>query len=216
MIITTSNKPIRVIGYPQSTITQEGLHFFSNEWHDEVLVITPDEFLSLPNKHDYQYMVFFTIDTELRIKIISIIEELSLECFSYINDTVVFYKDFKNLPAEEILKIIGHGTIIGPFSTVLINSLIGNHCIIETYCLISHYVQIKNNVILHSGTMLAGRTIIGSNSVFNFKSSVLNALTVCDGVEVGALSNVTKDITVSGRYIGSVARYVGERIAFGG
>jgi UDP-3-O-[3-hydroxymyristoyl] glucosamine N-acyltransferase len=64
--------------------------------------------------------------------------------------------------------------------------------------------------------MIAGKTTIGSNSVFNFKSSALNALNICDDVEVGAISNVTKDITIPGRYIGSVARYMGERIPFDG
>lgn len=209
MIITDSSKPLRIIGYPNSTITEEGLFFFSKAWQEEIKVITPEEFLEMPNKDDYQYVVFFTLDTQQRIEIINLIETMKLDCFSYVHDTVVTYKD-KN----ELRDIIGRGTVISPYSSVLLNSKIGNHCLIETYCLVSHYCELGDNVILHSGAMIAGRTKIGNNSMFNFKSSALNGLTICDDVEVGALSTVTKDITQPGRYVGTVARYIGERIPF--
>jgi UDP-3-O-[3-hydroxymyristoyl] glucosamine N-acyltransferase len=63
---------------------------------------------------------------------------------------------------------------------------------------------------LHSGVAIAGKTTVGENCTFKFKSSVLNNVNITDNVTVGALSNVTKDITKSGRYLGSIARYVGE------
>jgi acetyltransferase-like isoleucine patch superfamily enzyme len=209
MIITNSTKPIRVIGYAESTITQEGMHFFPKDWSGEIGLITPEEFLVLPNKDDYQYMVYFTLDIELRIKIIDIIETMKLDCFSYVNDTVTAYVD-----RDQLSKIIGHGSVVMLHSSVLLHSKIGKHCIVETYCLVSHYCELGDNVILHSGTMIAGRTKIGSNSVFNFKSATLNGLTICDNVEVGALSTVTKNITQSGKYVGTIARYVGERVGF--
>lgn len=208
MIITSSEKPIRIIGFVESTITQEGLYFISAAWEGDIAVITPAEFLLLPNKKDYQYLVFFTIDVIERIKIIDIIETMKLECFSYVHDTVVIYQDLN------YLTMLGHGSFIAPFSTVLLGATIGKHCIIETYCLVSHYCKLGTNVILHSGTMIAGRTTIGNNCMFNFKSTSLNALTICDNVEVGAISTVTKNITMPGRYIGTIARYAGELIPF--
>jgi acetyltransferase-like isoleucine patch superfamily enzyme len=216
MIITPSTKPIRIIGFPNSTITQEGMYFLSIEYFGDLAIITPDDFLSTNNKNDYQYVVFFTLDTEKRKEIIKVIEELNLDCITYIHDTVVLYKDFKKIPNSEIAEFVGKGTVICAFSSVFLNAKIGNHCLIESYCLISHYVNIKDNVILHSGTMIAGRTNIGSDCVFNFKSSVLNALTICNGVEVGALSNVTKNIDVPGRYLGTIARYAGDKVQFNG
>jgi NDP-sugar pyrophosphorylase family protein len=216
MIITYSNKPLRVIGISESTITQEVLSFLPTETDSEFALITPDEFLTLTNKQDYQYLVFFTLDRELRKQIIDIIESQELDCFSVVHDTVIVYKDLKQLNKEEMKLVIGHGTVISPFSSVMVNATVGKHCIIETYCLVSHYCTLGNNVILHSGTMIAGRTNIGNNCELNFKSTVLNALNICDDVEVGAVSAVTKDITVSGRYIGTIARYVGERIPFSG
>jgi acetyltransferase-like isoleucine patch superfamily enzyme len=216
MIITSSTKPIRIIGFANSTITQEGAYFLSAEYLGEITIITPDEFLSSTDKNNYQYLIFFTLDTEKRKEVIKVVEELNLDCLTYIHDTVVLYKDFKKLSVAEIKEFVGKGTVICPFSSVFLNAKIGNHCLVESYCLISHYVNLADNVILHSGTMIAGKTNIGSDCVFNFKSSVLSALTICNGVEVGALSNVTKNINIPGRYIGSVARYMGERIPFNG
>ncbi len=216
MLITSSDKPLCVIGIAQSTITQEVLSFLSNETTKPVVLITPDEFLVLTNKTQYQYIVFFTLDIELRKDIINIIEINKLDCFSIIHDTVVIYKNLKELSTEKILDIVGHGSFIAPFSSILLNSTVGKHCIIETYCLVSHYCKLGTNVILHSGTMIAGRTIIGNNCMFNFKSTALNALTICDNVEVGAISTVTKDIAIPGLYIGTIARHTGNRITFNG
>ena len=216
MIITSSDKPLCVIGFAGSTITQEGMHFFSKAWHDTVYLITPDEFLNSTNKDEYQYMVFFTLDKVKRLHVIDVIETMRLDCFSYVDPTAVTYKDFANIPIEEVRQVFGHGSVISPFSSMLYGSTIGKHSLLETYCLLSHHSTVGDNVIMHSGVMIAGRTSIGNNCEFNFKSAVLNALNICDDVEVGAISTVTKDITQPGRYIGTIARYAGERIPFDG
>jgi UDP-3-O-[3-hydroxymyristoyl] glucosamine N-acyltransferase len=213
MIITSSNKPLCVIGFASSTITQEGMHFLG-KLCDTVQLITPDEFLNLVDKNKYQYIVLFTLDKVKRLQVIDVIETLGLECFSYVDKTAVTYKDFANIPIEEVRQVFGHGSVISPFSSMLHGSTIGKHTLLETYCLLSHHSTVGNNVIMHSGVMIAGRTSIGNNCEFNFKSAVLNALNICDDVEVGAISTVTKDIIQPGRYIGTVARYVGERIPF--
>jgi carbonic anhydrase/acetyltransferase-like protein (isoleucine patch superfamily) len=214
MIITSSNKPIRIIGFAESTITQEGVYFISSEYEGTIDVITPDDFLASTDKHEYQYLVFFTLDAKKRIEVIDIVESLQLDCLSFVHDSAVIYKDLRKLDPWEIALVIGRGTVICPFSSIMLHSTIGNHCLIELYCLISHYCKLGNNVILHSGTTIAGRTIVGDNCVFNFKSTVLNALTICDNVEVGALSGITKNITQPGRYIGTIARYAGPCASF--
>lgn len=206
MILTESNKPLRMIGIKQSSMTVDAAYAVTREFSGDFAVIEPDEFLALADRTQYQYMVMFTLDEKLRKEIIDIIENDQLECFTAIHDSVIVCGN----PRE----MVGHGTFICAFSSVLINSKVGKHCIIELYCLISHYSEVGDNVIMSPGVMIAGRTKIGSDCLFNFKSSVLNSLTICDGVEIGALSHVTKDITKPGRYIGSVARYAGERIPF--
>ena len=217
MLITASNKPLRIIGIANSTITQEVLSFLPAQTTIDYMLITPTEFLAINAGADILIFGNQLSDKPQDPKvIIDIIETMQLECFSGVHETAVIYADIANLSCREVFDIIGHGTIISPFSSVMLNAKLGNHCILETYCLVSHYCTIGNNVIMHSGTMIAGKTIVGDNCEFNFKSAALNALSICSNVEVGAISTVTKDITVPGRYIGSVARHVGERIPFDG
>jgi UDP-3-O-[3-hydroxymyristoyl] glucosamine N-acyltransferase len=215
MLITYgSTKPLCLIGVAKSVMTQEGLFYLENGYNDPdhiaglVTVITPEEFLALDDKTVYQYCVVFTLDTVARTNIINILESQQLDCFSYVHHTSVIRNDIA------ITDVIGHGSFLCSFNTVMMGATIGKHCILETYCLISHYSTLADNVIIHSGTLIAGKTKIGSGCMFNFKAASLNALTICDGVEVGALSTVTKDISVSGRYMGSIARYVGPLIIF--
>lgn len=188
-----------MIGFPESTLTQEAAFFVGQELQSKMHIISPDEFFAIQNKHEYQYGVAFNQDLEKRQQVIDIINELDLDCVRYMHDSVVCYE-------KDIKKVIGRGTFIAPFSTILMGATLGDFCAVETYCLISHHVKIGNNVMLHSGTMIAGRTTIGDNCVFNFKSAALNKLTVGDNVMVNAISTLTKDALESGVYIGSPAR----------
>lgn len=202
-MLIANQKPICLIGYDQSSLTQEARHFMTQEHSGSVFILEPNQFIELDNKDQFQYGIAFTLDQTLRKHVINLVDGESLDCIRYVHDTVVCYN-------KDIASVVGRGSFVSPFSTILFDSQIGNHCIIETYCLISHYSQLGNNVQLHSGTMIAGRTKIGNDSIFNFRSSVLNGLTLCPGIEVGAASTVTKNLDRSGRYVGTPARYIGE------
>lgn len=199
-MIIENDKVIKFIGYPESSMIESGVHFISLQTRNKIEVITPESFLELDNKSDYQYLVAFCIDTELRKKICDIIEDLNLDCITCTHETAVICDT----------SILGKGVIIGPFSSVLYSSQIGNHSWIESYCLVSHHVNVGRGCVMHSGVAIAGKTIIGKDCTFKFKSSVLNKINIVDDVTIGAYSNVTKDITRPGRYLGSIARYVGE------
>lgn len=206
-MLLANNKPLCLIGFANSTITQEAEFFITQEFSGEISIVSPDEFIACDNKDYYQYFVAFTLDIEKRIEVINIIKQQNLDCIRYIHDSCVCY-------TKDITKILGKGSFVSPFSTLLRDSHVGEHCIIETYCLVSHYCDIGDNAILHSGTMIAGRTTIGPNTVFNFKSGALNALNICGNVEVGASSVLTKDITQEGYYVGTPARRIGDRKTF--
>jgi acetyltransferase-like isoleucine patch superfamily enzyme len=202
-MLIANQKPICLIGYAQSTLTQEASYFMSQEHTGPVFILEPEQFVKLDNKPQFQYGIAFTLDQVLRKCIIDMVDGENLDCIRYVHDTVVCYN-------SDVSAVVGRGSFVSPFSTILLDSQIGNHCIVETYCLISHYSKLGNNVQLHSGTMIAGRTTIGNDSVFNFRSSALNGLTLCDGIEVGAASTVTKNLDRPGRYVGTPARYIGE------
>lgn len=210
-MILAKHNSIKLIGYSNSTITQESLYFIKKEFTGSVDVISPKEFLESGGQDNCTYGVAFTLDQDLRLTIIKQLQDQNLDCLIYIHNSVVCHFD---LVESEIKKYVGAGSFIAPHSSMLWGSTLGNHCVIETYCLISHHVSIGNNVQLHSGTMIAGRTSISSNCVLNFKSSVLNGLCVCSDVELGAMSCITKNISVPGKYVGSPARRIGNREMF--
>lgn len=207
MIITSSDNPLVLIGHPASTITQEAYHFYSRELVADILIVSPDDFLAMPDRSRFQYGVAFTLDLDQRQQVIDIIEQEELVCPTYIHDSaVIWHSD----PAT----VIGAGSFVAPHSVMLQGSSIGKFCILETHVMVAHHCVIGNNTQLHAGTMIAGRTQIGKNCTFNFKSAALNKLSICDNVEVGAISTLTKDVTVSGVYVGTPARRIGERKSF--
>lgn len=206
-MLICNDKSLCLIGFANSTITQEAEFFLKQEFSGDIVILSPDEFIALDNKNYYQYFVAFTLDIEQRIAVIDIIKQQDLDCIRYMHDSCVCY-------THDLTEILGKGSFVSPFSTLLRDSRVGEHCIIETYCLVSHYCDIGDNAILHSGTMIAGRTTIGANTVFNFKSGALNALNICGNVEVGASSVLTKNIENPGYYVGSPARRIGERKNF--
>lgn len=208
-MILANRNTIRLIGFEQSTITQEARFFISQEFSGIIEVISPEDFIKSSNKNDYSYVIAFTLDETLRQQIINILDSEHLDCIIYIHPTVVRYFD-----DAHVRNYVGAGSFISPYSTMLLGSTVGRHCVIETYCLISHYVTIEDNVQLHSGVMIAGKTHIGKNCMFNFKSTVLNALTIGENVELGATGCLTKDTPLSGKYVGSPARRIGDRVSF--
>jgi hypothetical protein len=74
-MLVANLKPIQIIGFAESTVSQEAKHFISQEFFGgDVSIITPDEFLSLPDKTLFQYVIGFTIEVDLRKKIIETLE----------------------------------------------------------------------------------------------------------------------------------------------
>jgi len=208
-MILANNNTIRLIGYADSTITQEAKFFVSQEFAGDTEIVSPEEFLTSANKENYSYCVAFTLDEELRQRVIAVIESAQLDSIIYIHPTVTRYFD-----DEHVRDAVGAGSFISPHSIMLLGSTLGKHCIIETYCLISHYVNIGDNTQIHPGAMIAGKTTIGKNCTLNFKSTVLNALTIGDDIELGAMSCITKDTLTAGKYVGTPARRIGDRIKF--
>jgi acetyltransferase-like isoleucine patch superfamily enzyme len=209
-MIHDNDRPLLIIGYPDSTVTQEIFSALtayggSNNIKSDVEIIDPNEFLAMEYRDHYQYALAFNRDLGLRAKVTSVIQEENLNCPSIIHPTVFSAE-------QNFQKFIGLGTFIAPYCSLMINCKIGDFCLIENYCMISHFVTVGNNVHMHPGTMIAGKTIIGNDCVFNFRSTVLNGLSICDGVEIGACSTVTKDINTPGRYVGTPARRVGDRL----
>jgi UDP-3-O-[3-hydroxymyristoyl] glucosamine N-acyltransferase len=207
-MIHDNNLPLLVIGYPASTVTKEvfaALTTYAGQDNvsPDAEIITAEDFLSMSDRTCYQFAVAFNRDQQLRRQVLETIQRENLNCPSAVHPTV-FAAD------ENFKSYIGRGSLIAPYCSLMVQCRIGDFCLVENYCLISHFVTLGNNVHMHPGTMIAGQTTIGDRCVFNLRSTVLNGITICDDVEIGACSTVTKDILQPGKYVGTPARRVGD------
>jgi UDP-3-O-[3-hydroxymyristoyl] glucosamine N-acyltransferase len=196
-MIRGNSKPIRIIGYPQSTMTQEFVNEISKTHSAEV--VEPQNFV--PNS-EFQYIVAVTFDLQERQQIIDLVDQHQLDLITVIHDSSLIGT---NPPAN-----IGAGTFVFPFSIVALGSRTGRHCIIGPYNLVGHYSELGNNCITRPGVTISDKSKVGNNCVFNIKATITNKVKITDNVAVMGLSNVVKDIDRPGRYAGSTARRVGD------
>ena len=194
-MIIGNRKPIRVIGYAESSMTQEFVNEIAKT--HTVDVVSPKNFV--PDTA-YQYIVSVTFDLEERRQIVRLVDQHKLDLITVVHDTSLIGTE---PPAQ-----IGAGTFIFPFSIVALGSRIGRHCIIGPYNLIGHYSQLGDNCVTRPGVTISDKSTVGDHCVFNIKSTVTNKVKIVDHVEVLGLTNVVKDITEPGRYVGSSARRV--------
>ena len=71
-----NKKSIKIIGYPQSSMTQEYIEVFSKEKLENFDLILPEEFILLQNKNQFQYIIAFSLDMDLRERICQLIDDL--------------------------------------------------------------------------------------------------------------------------------------------
>ena len=192
-MIIANHKAIRIIGYAESSMTQEFVNEISKT--HTVEVVAPVNFV--PDQ-TYQYIVAVTFDLAERRQIIEIVDQHELDLITVVHDTSLIGS---NPPAK-----IGAGTFVFPFCNISIASTVGRHCIVDSYSLIGHYASIGNNCIVRPGVMIIGKTTVGNNCIINTRATITNSSTVTDNVEIMAFTNVVKNIVDSGKYVGSTAR----------
>lgn len=110
---------------------------------------------------------------------------------------------------------------VGPFVEIQKNTVIGERTKIQSHSFICEYVTIGSDCFIGHGVMFAndlfkegqpdpnpeswGRTKIANNVTIGSNATVL-AVSICEGVVIGAGSVVTKDITEKGIYAGNPAK----------
>lgn len=193
-----NDKPTKIIGFQDSSIAQQYFEVFNKEGLENVSIITPEDFFSLSDKNSNQYIVAFYIDMDLRKSVCDLLDELRLDCLTYIDDTVYMFSSSK----------IGKGCFIGHLCEICWNASVGDHCYFDNQSGIGHDVILGRNSIISSKCYVGGRTKIGENCKFYLNGSVLNNITICDNVTLCALSSITKDVTIPGTYAGRKARLI--------
>jgi carbonic anhydrase/acetyltransferase-like protein (isoleucine patch superfamily) len=190
MINAEGCSKIVIIGYPQATISQEFLFWIGQEFSNTKIVEPKDLVLD----SDTAYIISVTQDEKERLNLTHLLQNSSLATF--LHDTVIQHANSK----------VGRGTWVGPSSSLYFDCAVGDHCIVGPYSMISHKTRIGNNNIIHPATMFAGSCNIGNNCLFGIRSTIIDKITICDNVQIGAGSLVSKDIVEPGDYVGFPCR----------
>lgn len=191
-----NDKPVKIIGFPESSMTQEYIEVFGKYGLEQFSAITAEEFFSIEEKDKYQYIIAMWFDMKLRTKVCHALDELNLDCLTYISDSVYIFDSSK----------VGKGCFINHQCTVCWNTSIGNHCYFGIRSAIGHDTNLGRNNLLFSGAWIAGKVNTGENCKFHFNSSVINNVNITDNVTLGAFSNISKDAMKPGTYLGRIAK----------
>lgn len=100
---------------------------------------------------------------------------------------------------------IGVGTVV--FAGAVINACakIGVGCIINTMASVDHDCEVGEFSHLAVASHFAGTVKCGKNCFFGTNSAVINNITICEKVTVGAGATVIKDICEEGTFVGTPA-----------
>lgn len=108
--------------------------------------------------------------------------------------------------AESI--IIGEGVFVSPNAYIGPQVEIGDNTIINTASIIEHECKIGNHVHIAPHATICGRSIIGDMVFCGAGSTIIDKISVCNDVIIGAGAVVIKDICEPGIYVGIPARRV--------
>ena len=102
--------------------------------------------------------------------------------------------------------IIGKNVEIGAGCTIdrgaLGNTEIHDGVKLDNQVHIAHNVILGKNSAIAASCAIAGSSVIGKNLQMGGLSGILGHLSICDNVQIGAHTLVTKDITKAGNYVG--------------
>ena len=140
-----------------------------------------------------------------------------------IKDDVVFGENVTVVEPSNLYGCsIGDNSFIGPFVEIQRTVKIGINTRIHSHTFVCELVKIGDNCFIGHGVMFINDlfenggpargekslwkpTFIGDNVSIGSNATIL-PVTICDNVVIGAGAVVTKDINISGIYIGNPAR----------
>ena len=111
-------------------------------------------------------------------------------------------------PTANILSTnkLGVGNFIGAFTTLSVNSTIGNHCVIQDHCNIGHDSIIGDYSHLYVGNIVCGINTLGKSATVFTGSVIYPKLKVGDGASIGAGSVVMRSVKPGTTVMGNPAK----------
>ena len=134
--------------------------------------------------NEFLFVITLVNDFKARRVYFERINKLGLKLFSVISKKSYISKSAK----------IGSGCFIGPFSTILPNSKIGDLVQIEDQCSIGINVEIGNCSVICPGVITGSSSSIGEDSFLGLGSTVNPKVKIGNRCLVGANSAVVKNI----------------------
>ena len=191
---------VRLVGFRAASMLVDFQFQFQDNEPVEVDIIEPDELLNHGTNIEIPHMVAVTKQMNLRREICDYLDSINCARFTFVHGLAKIERD-----AE-----IGAGSFVGPFSLVASKTVLGKDCMISPYAMISHKSQIGRGSIIQPSAIVAGTTKIGDFCRLNLRSTILDNVTICNDIDLGAGSMITKDICEPGFYVGIPARRRGD------
>lgn len=155
--------------------------------------------LNINNFNKNKYDALVTI-ADLKMRKL-IIEELPKDT----NFTT--YVDKKSCIMDKNIEI-GKGSVICAGSILTTNIKLGNFCQINLNTTIGHDTIIGNFFTSAPGVNISGNCKFGDDVYLGTNASIKEKINICDNVTIGMNTGVTKNIIISGTYIGTPAKMV--------
>ncbi|MFT6077039.1 MAG: UDP-N-acetylglucosamine acyltransferase [Myxococcota bacterium] len=112
--------------------------------------------------------------------------------------------------------IIGNNNNIREFVTIhagtkggMMETRIGNNCLIMAYCHVAHDCVVKNNVVLANNATLAGHVVVEDNVIIGGLSAIHQFVRIGTGAMIGGMSGVESDVIPYGVVVGERANLAG-------
>ncbi|MFT7098632.1 MAG: UDP-N-acetylglucosamine acyltransferase [Rickettsiales bacterium] len=138
------------------------------------------------------------------------------------NNTIFQFASIGSVPqdlkfgGEPSRTIIGNNNNIREFVTIhagtksgIMETRIGNGCLVMAYCHIAHDCVVKNNVVLANNATLAGHVVVEDNVVIGGLSAIHQFVRIGTGAMIGGMSGVESDVIPYGAVMGERANLAG-------
>lgn len=165
-------------GYPILGLTNE-IHNFYNKTFDSI-------FIAIGYNH-------LKIKKEIYLKL-----KNKIPLATIIHKTAIIDKTAK----------IGEGVIVYPGAILDKDVEIKDNVVINLGCVISHNTTVGLHCFVAPAVCIAGFVHIDELCVVGINSTIIDNINIVSNCTIGANATVTKDIAVSGKYIGTPAKRV--------
>lgn len=96
----------------------------------------------------------------------------------------------------------GRGNQIFKYAVLYETSHLGKNIIVNSRAVVEHHVIVNDSTHVCPGAVLLGACSIGSSCKIGANSVIHPKVKICDNVDIGAMSLVTKNIEKKGTYFG--------------